>query len=150
MQNSCTTAPDDAMMADLLIERGLRCTRQRLAVYNALRGTKAHPTADQLYRIVRPELSGMSLATVYNTLEVFCKAGLAQKIAGSDGSARYDAATEDHVHLVDTATGKMADVPDGLSERLLKALDPKVLAEIESELGFKVSQVQLELIGEYL
>lgn len=137
---------------ELFNARGLRCTRQRRAVYEALRSTTAHPTAEELYHLVGDRVNGLSLATVYNTLEALCSVGLAQKLPShgphGNGSARFDATVEDHLHLRDARTGQVADVPAHLSRALLDRLPRKVLDEIESRLGFRIKQVQIELIGE--
>ena len=59
---------------DLFETRSLRCTCQRLALYDALKASMNHPTAEELYRVVklRPEYGRLSLATVYNTLAAVC------------------------------------------------------------------------------
>lgn len=121
-------------------------------MYRALASTVAHPTADELYRIVSEQLAAVSLATVYNTLEAFCQAGLVQKLpgAGENGSARYDAVRENHLHLRCQKTGAVADVPGDLSQTILKHIPASQLAALEEKLGFKISQVQIELIGEHL
>lgn len=143
--------PEDT--AQLFASHGLRCTRQRVAIYDALAASREHPTADELYRQVveRCQNCGVSLATVYNTLEAFCRAGLAHKLAGAgeNGSARYDAVRGNHLHMRCEETGTVADVPDDLGQQILHHIPPRVLAELESKLGFKVSQVQIELIGRY-
>jgi Fur family transcriptional regulator, peroxide stress response regulator len=141
---------------EALTRHGLRCTRQRVALYEALHASKSHPTADELYRTVGPQVDGLSLATVYNTLDAFCRVGLVQKLAPSDldpegvrGSARYDATTHNHLHVRCKRTGAVRDVPDDLGQKLLDNLPADVLAEFESKLGFKIDQVQIELLGEY-
>lgn len=138
-------------MRALFAEHGLRCTQQRASIYRALAGSEAHPTADALYRQVSKELAGVSLATVYNTLEAFCRAGLVQKLpgAGENGSARYDAVRENHLHLRCQKTGAVEDVPEALSRQILKQIPAARLAELEKRLGFKITQVQIELIGEH-
>jgi Fe2+ or Zn2+ uptake regulation protein len=137
---------------ELFNSKGLRCTRQRKAVFEALRSTPAHPTADELYRMVGDRIDGMSLATVYNTLEALCAAGLAQKLPGhgphGNGSARFDATVDNHLHLRDARTGNVADVPHHLSRALLDHLPRPLLNEIEARLGFKIRQVQIELVGD--
>ena len=135
----------------LFAEHGLRCTKQRLHLYEALARNREHPTADELFREVAQDLPGISLATVYNTLEAFCQVGLAQKLpgAGTNGSARFDAIRENHLHLRDQKTGDVADVPAQMSRDVLDRIPPHVLAELEDHLGFRISQVQIELIGEY-
>jgi len=141
----------DQHFADLFASHGLRCTRQRRAIYTALTATRCHPTADELYRSVQSQLPGVSLATVYNTLEAFCDAGLIAKMpdAGTNGSARYDAHAEHHTHLRDRQTGRIADAPDDLSAMLLKHVPQEVLDQIRERTGFSVEQVQLELVGRF-
>ena len=133
----------------LFTSHHLRCTRQRRALYECLCATDSHPTADQLYRCLSRSEESMSLATVYNTLEAFCRAGLAKKLPAQDGSARYDATVHNHLHLRDEKSGVVADVPDALGQKLLDAVPPQVIRELESQLGFKVSQLQIELVGEW-
>ena len=129
--------------------RGLRSTPQRRAVYDALYATTSHPTADELFRQVRQSMPGISLATVYNCLEAFCRAGLAMKLPGNGAAVRYDARVDNHLHMCCEKSGAVRDVPDNLGSRLLDHLPPDVLERIETDLGFKVRQVQIELVGEY-
>lgn len=138
-------------MPSLFAEHGLRCTRQRRALYQVLAASKDHPTADDLHRRLNVIATGMSLATVYNTLEAFCNAGLAQRLpgAGNNGSARFDATNYEHLHARDLATGNVADVPEHLSQRILEAIPPHLLEEIEDHLGFEIDQLQIELLGEF-
>ena len=128
---------------------GLRNTRQRLAIYDALCATTAHPTADELYRGVRRNTPGISLATVYNTLEVFCRAGLAVRLAGNGTSAHYDATVANHLHTRCERSGQMRDVPSQLGRQVLDRIPKELLDQIESDLGFRIRQVQVELVGEY-
>ncbi len=129
--------------------RGLRCTRQRRAIYDALCATTAHPTADQLYCGVRKQMPGISLATVYNTLEVFCRAGMAVRLAGDGTSAHYDATVHNHLHTRCEKSGNVRDVPNQLGQQVLDGIPQPVLDQIESNLGFRIRQVQVELLGEY-
>lgn len=133
----------------LFSTHGLRCTRQRKALYEALADARNHPTADELHRQVADRLEGVSLATVYNTLEAFCQAGLVQKLpgAGANGSARFDAVRDDHLHTRCRRTGAVADVPPELSRQILDRIPDAVLKDLEARLGFKIDQVQIELVG---
>ena len=132
-------------------EHGLRCTRQRRAIYNALSANRDHPTADDLYRQVKSGDDKLSLATVYNTLEAFCSAGLAYKLSGCgcNGSTRYDAGGDDHMHLRCRKTGHITDVPEDLGKRILDHIPADLLAELQNRTGFKVNKVQLDLVGEF-
>lgn len=141
----------DDHSAELFAQHNLRCTKQRKAIYSALTQTRCHPTADELYRTVQDRLPGVSLATVYNTLEAFNDAGLILKLpdAGNNGSARYDAHREPHTHLRDRCTGKVADAPDDISQLILEHLPQEVLDTIRQRMGFTVDEVQVELVGKF-
>jgi len=134
------------------VEHGLRCTRQRRAVYHALAASRCHPTADELHKLVtQSDEDSLSLATVYNTLEAFCNAGLAHKLSGcgGNGSTRYDAAGDDHLHLRCRKTGRIADAPDDLGQRLLEQLPDELLDELQDRLGFQITKIQIDLLGEF-
>jgi Fur family transcriptional regulator, peroxide stress response regulator len=135
----------------IFAEHGLRCTRQRRAIYDALSGSRCHPSADELFKMVKKLDDGMSLATVYNTLEAFCGAGLAYKIAGcgGNGSTRYDAGGEDHLHLRCRKTGHITDAPDDLGKRILEHIPQELIDELQDRIGFTVNKVQLDLVGEF-
>lgn len=146
-----TTSPATTTqhVRDVFTEHSLRCTRQRLVLYEALCATTEHPTADQLFQTISQSDASISLATVYNTLEAFCRVGLAQKLQGPGGSARYDATTHNHLHLRDHKTGTVKDVPSNLSQQLLSAIPADVLEKLQREMGFTIDQVQIELVGEF-
>ncbi len=145
--------PENDDLQALFTRHGLRCTRQRRALYEALAATDRHPTVDQLFRQVSDSFPGISLATVYNTLEALCGAGLAQKLPGHNNSngaaapARYDAVVHNHLHARDRRSGTVRDVPDDLGRKILDRMPDNVLKQIESELGFKIEHVQIELVG---
>lgn len=131
----------------LFSKTGLRCTRQRVAIYEALAATQAHPTAEQLFENVRASCDGLSLATVYNTLEAFCRAGLCRRLPVTHGSVRYDADLHPHIHFVDES-GRFMDVPDDLGERLLSHLPPELINEIADRMNIRVDRISLQLIGD--
>ena len=53
-----------------------RMTRHRRVILEVLRRTRKHPTAEELYILVRRRLPRVSLATVYRNLEVLSEQGL--------------------------------------------------------------------------
>lgn len=128
---------------------GLRCTRQRKSLYRSLCGTKAHPTAEQLFQELSLNHRDISLATVYNTLEALCRVGLAQKLPGKGGSARYDADIHNHLHLRDHDSGVVADAPDHVSRMILDSIPGEILKQVEDQTGFRVQQIQMELVGQF-
>jgi Fe2+ or Zn2+ uptake regulation protein len=118
-----------------------------MAVYDALHAAKSHPTAEELYRAVKPRILSLSLATVYNTLEALCKVGLVHKLPTNNGSCRYDADTREHLHISFRDTAEIKDVPTLLSCRLIQALPRSVLEEIEQEMGVRIDGVSVQLFA---
>lgn len=131
---------------EMLRQHGLRATRQREDVYIALASTKCHKSADELFAEVRQDQPGMSLATVYNTLEALAQAGLCRRLPSPSGASRYDADVSEHAHLV-TPEGTVMDVPMDLSERLYSSIDPEIIKQIEDRLGVSIEGISLELRG---
>ena len=70
-------------LAGVLRNSGFKVTPQRLAVYEALANTKAHPNAELLYNELRPKYPSMSFATVYKTVEILNELGSPRLIARS-------------------------------------------------------------------
>jgi Fe2+ or Zn2+ uptake regulation protein len=134
---------------DLFRRHGLRCTKQRQVIYAALTATKAHPTAEELLGMVRTGEPGLSLATVYNTLEALTKVGLARRLPSHSGNGpcRYDADVRQHIHIT-TTDGRVLDVPEDLADRLPEPVPADLRRELEHRLGVRITQVHVELRGE--
>jgi Fe2+ or Zn2+ uptake regulation protein len=131
----------------LFTAHNLRCTEQRMAVYEALQATRSHPTAEELYHLARERVERLSLATVYNTLEALCEAGLARKFPMSNGCCRYDGDTSDHLHVRFRDTCEIRDVPLELGDRLVDNLPRQVLEEIERQLGIRIEGLNIQLLA---
>src|SRR5262245_34815495 len=131
---------------EIFERRGLRCTRQREAVYAALATTKSHPTAEELFHVVQASEPGMSLATIYNTLEALMAAGLARRLPCPGGACRFDADVRDHVHL-SLPDGRVVDLPDDLSVRMLDGVPGGAIADLERRLGIRVAGVSIQVIA---
>lgn len=97
-------------MIDDLRARGLRMTRQRIAIVRQFAGDESHPTAQDLFERLRPSFPAMSFATVYNTLDALAKAGLSRTLRLGT-AARFDPNTTPHHHAVCDRCGLIVDVP---------------------------------------
>lgn len=133
---------------DLFRSKRLRLTRQRETLYQALAASTSHPTAEELLQIVRAFDPGLSLATVYNTLEAFSASGLCRRLACArgTGACRYDADLHDHVHLV-TSDGRVMDLPLDLGEKVLSRLGPEMLEEIEARTGVHLGASSVQFVA---
>jgi Fe2+ or Zn2+ uptake regulation protein len=125
---------------------GRRCTRQRAAVYACLRGAEGHPTAEQVFAAVRREVPSISLATVYKSLEALVESGLAARLAGGPGPARYDARADAHYHVRCEATGEVFDLPVPYDAALPERLSADLVEALRCQ-GFEVTGHRLELLA---
>jgi Fe2+ or Zn2+ uptake regulation protein len=92
-----------------LHREGRRMTVQRAAVLQALRGTRSHPTAEQVLELALRKIPDMSLGTVYRNLTVLVEEGLALKLPNSHGSQRFDGDVSRHHHVICDSCGAVAD-----------------------------------------
>lgn len=95
-----------------LRDHGLQVTYQRLAIYQALYHNNMHPSAEEIYQLVRKRFPMISLGTVYKTLERFHDVNLIQKVSPVTEVARYDAIIAPHHHLICIECQAIKDVLD--------------------------------------
>lgn len=93
---------------------GLKCTRQRIELGRLLFSERnRHFTADMLHGEAKGADLPISLATVYNTLQHFERAGLIRRLATGGNKAWFDTNVSEHHHLYHEEDQKIVDVPDG-------------------------------------
>lgn len=101
-------------------KKDYRVTKQRLIILDTLRNTTNHPTAENIYDLVKLQIPDISLGTVYRTLGVLEELNLLQKISCGESYSRYDANVEKHYHAICLECGRILDVrgnlPDDLEE----------------------------------
>ncbi len=108
---STTAQPKiDERLVSRLRERGMRVTSQRLLIHRALCARAQHMTAEQVLGSVSEVLPGVSLPTVYATLELLEELGLARRLATGSGAVLFDSRVEPHAHTVCTRCGATQDL----------------------------------------
>ena len=110
---------------------GLRPTRQRMVLAQLLvgDGQNRHVTAESLFDAARNAGTGVSLATVYNTLRSFTDAGLMTEITVDGSRSYFDTDVSDHAHFFWEDEGRLFDAPHG-SVRFENLPEPPEGAEI--------------------
>ena len=88
-----------------------RMTLQRKTILDILRQTKSHPSADEIYELVRKQLPRISLGTVYRNLELLAKTGLIQKLELGGTIKRFDWNPNKHYHIRCLVCGQVDDAP---------------------------------------
>jgi len=137
--------PDSLTARSVFADSSIRCTRPRVLIYEALCNTKSHPTAEELHQTVRQSDPGISLATIYNTLELLVDHSLARRISNrssGSGPSRYDADQAPHVHLV-LDDGRVLDAPANLGQQLIDAIPAGLMAQLAKHAGVDALKIEI-------
>jgi Fe2+ or Zn2+ uptake regulation protein len=113
----------------------LRMTRQRRVILEELRKVNTHPSADEIYEIVRKRLPRISLGTVYRNLEILSDSGDIQKLETGCSLKRFDGNLSEHCHIRCVRCDRIADAP--------------MLPELEIDLE-RFDSTDFEIIGHRL
>jgi len=95
----------------LLQRKNTRMTRQRKVILEELLKQNSHPSADEIYHMVRRRMPRISLGTVYRNLEVLANMGKIQKLELSGALKRYDWDTNKHYHIRCVRCDRVDDAP---------------------------------------
>lgn len=96
--------------AELLREKGITPTHQRLEIARVLLARKQHLSADEILAMVNRHHAETSKATVYNTLKLFLDKGLIREVIVDPTRVFYDSNTAPHHHLFDVSRGVLMDI----------------------------------------
>ncbi len=99
-------------LTSALQQAGMRLTPQRMAICKLLTESREHPTAATIYEELHPQFQSLSLATVYNTLEMLVNLGAVNVLGhAGDDHVHYDADLEPHINLACISCHRIVDIP---------------------------------------
>ncbi len=131
-----------AEIKEKVAQVSLKCTPQRIAIYEALLSSD-HPNVEDIHAAIEKKYPSISLSTVYNTLEIFAEKKLIERIKTSNGKMRYDVRIEPHAHLVCTRTDQIVDYFDAdLQKKISRHFTGRKIN------NFKYSDVHILISGE--
>ena len=133
-----TELPTAAEMIETLTRAGCRITRQRSVIIDHLAGRSDHPSARRIYDALAGRETGLSLATVYNTLATLARHGLIRAIDFDGTDNRYDTNPRPHINLHCTVCDAIVDLDREL---------PVTTAEILEATGFETTVCRIEYRG---
>jgi Fur family peroxide stress response transcriptional regulator len=107
-------------------------SRQRQLIYNAVVKNEIHPTAEDVYNLLKDENPRLSLSTVYRNLGKLADSGRLLRLHIADGPDRFDGNTLHHYHCVCEKCGKVLDIYINYMA--------EVDARIEIETGLKIKK----------
>ncbi len=91
-------------------QNDMRLTPQRQVILEELAKVKTHPTANEVYDMVRKRLPRIGLGTVYRNLELMADNGMIMKLEVGGSQKRFDATTELHYHIRCISCGRVDDI----------------------------------------
>ena len=139
--NGSTNNEEIDVLEQYISENKLKITKQRRAVLKVFLECKNHVSVEELYNIVLKTEPKIGLATVYRTLALLTKSGLALEMDFGDGQKRYENSYRSghHDHMVCTECGKILEFNHPLIE--------KYQEEVAKQKNFKITSHKLALFG---
>jgi len=98
------------MAKNLLQERNIRLTPQRLELIDMLSKENRHWTVEELYQLLNEKMPSVSITTVYNNVHLFVDIGLVKEIQFGEGLSKYEWKKSDHYHIVCSECGEIVDI----------------------------------------
>ena len=127
-------------MLERLRAQGKRLTPQRLAILEHLSRSRAHPSAEIIFRDLSARFPSMSLATVYKTLTMLKEHGQVLELGFAGQESRFDGhIPHPHPHLVCTRCGAIVDPPEVPLEEITQAMAQAT--------GFRILSHRLDFYG---
>jgi len=129
------------VFGEFLRKEGLKQTNQRELILDTFIETEKHLTAEEIYELVKNRNPKVGYATVYRTLKLLCRVGIARGINFSDGKMRYEHKYrhKHHDHLVCIKCGKSIGVFDTQLEQ--------IQSKLADERGFIPAYHELNIFG---
>ncbi len=121
----------------------VRMTKQRETILNELKKLKTHPTAAELYEILRKKMPKISLGTVYRNLEILAEMGIVKKLEIAGKEKRWDGDISPHYHMRCAKCGRVFDI--FLEDKDLENLNSVMAKYIPKEAKFE--DLNLEVVG---
>ena len=101
----------------------MRLTTQRQIILEELGKVTSHPTANEVYDMVRKRLPRIGLGTVYRNLELMAESGIILKLEVGGTQKRFDATVEPHYHIRCNSCGKVDDIAMEVQNRINQAAE---------------------------
>lgn len=115
-------------------------SRQREEIIKVIKDSNNHPTAEEIYMLVKAKDSSVSRSTVYRNLGLLVENKLIIKISMLVGPDRYDYVKEKHNHAICSKCGKVFDFDYDFEYNELKEI-------ISKQTGVEISEKGIALEG---
>jgi Fur family transcriptional regulator, peroxide stress response regulator len=117
------------VMANQLIDKGIRPSYQRVKVLDYLYQKGGHPTVEEIYCALSPDIPSLSKVTIYNTLHTFVKAGLVRMVDIDETEMHYDITLTNHGHFRCDSCGEIINFSVNMDRVSIDGLDQFEITE---------------------
>ena len=118
---------------------GQSLTKNQQIILQTFQSFPIHPTAEQLFDLVRQNHPKIGLSTLYRILGQLVKLGKIQKISGLETKDHYDHTLTSHPHFICKKCGEVFDIPN---EMCIVSVDA-----VEQQMGVCCRSIQLNIRG---
>jgi Fur family transcriptional regulator, peroxide stress response regulator len=91
-------------------DSNMRVTSQRQVILEELQKVKSHPTANEVFDMVRRRLPRIGLGTVYRNLDLLADRGIIKKLEFGGEQKRFDGDTSPHYHIRCVKCNRVEDI----------------------------------------
>jgi len=130
---------------DILKEKQLKITPQRIAVLDAVLKLKNHPTTENVIGYIKKNYPHIAVGTVYKILETFVVKGILERVKTDYDVMRYDAVVEKHHHIYHNESGKIEDFVDDKLDNILEEYFKKKRIP-----NFNIENIKVQISGDYI
>lgn len=130
---------------EVLKEKDLKVTPQRIGVLEAIYTLRNHPTAEQIIDFIHKKNPSIAIGTVYKTLDTFVKHGVVNKILTEGEVMRYDGILKHHHHLHSEDNDEIRDYINDELDEILRAYFEKNAIE-----DYQINSITLHISGKSL
>ena len=117
----------------------MKYSKQRALILETLKQNPSHPTAEEIFKLVRQKDANISLATVYRNLNQLADHGIIRKLEHIDNVARFDHTLSEHHHFICTSCSKVIDIAPSIL--------PYLKEQITEQTGLAVTHADIFLKG---
>ncbi|MFD1548762.1 Fur family transcriptional regulator [Levilactobacillus fuyuanensis] len=126
-----------------LKDHHVRVTPQRQIILTYLVTHHNHPSVETIFNALASQLPNLSMATVYNTLNLLVDLGVVIELPNDNGGLRYDFYGRPHYHVICENCGKITDVfaPD------FPQIEQRLNDEAAAQTGYMITSNHVEVYG---
>lgn len=130
---------------NILTEKGLKVTPQRMAILGAVHNLNNHPSAENIIDYINQNYPNIAVGTVYKVLETFVEKHILVRVKTDKDIMRYDPVITTHHHLYSIESDMIADYTDENLDELINDYFKKKRIK-----DFQIDNIKLQITGRFL